>query len=112
MTLTEELLNWSRRQRTNAFKAALDAEYPGRVVAGTMARLEPVLSFFRIVRTSNWNVECGMSTYYITLVSVFLFIKKGRNFIVRSTKDEKLVATSEWKSDRLTFAGSARIIGL
>lgn len=57
MTLTEELLNWSRRQRTNAFKAALDAEYPGREAAGTMARLEPVLSLFRIVRISNWNVD-------------------------------------------------------
>ena len=61
MTLTEELLNWSRRQRTNAFKAALDAEYPGRVVAGTMARLEPVLSLFGIVRTSSWNMECGLT---------------------------------------------------
>lgn len=43
MTLTDEFLSWSRRQRTNTFKAALDAEYAGRVDAGTIARLEPVL---------------------------------------------------------------------
>jgi len=43
MTLTDEFLSWSRRQRMNAFKAALEAEYAGRVAAGTIAKLEPVL---------------------------------------------------------------------
>ena len=43
MTLTEELLSCSRRHRTNAFSAALEAEYAGSAGAGTMARLDPVL---------------------------------------------------------------------
>jgi len=44
MTLTDEFLSCSRRQSTNAFKAAFDTEYAGSVAAGTMARLDPVLS--------------------------------------------------------------------
>lgn len=91
MTLTGDALSWSRRQSTNAFKAALDAEYAGRLTAGTIARLEPVLSIcFRVVCTSSEN-----GTYYIKLVSVFLPMRKGRNFIVKSTKQEKLVVISE-----------------
>lgn len=43
MTLIDVLLSWSRRQRTNVFKAALDAEYAGRGAAGTIARWMPVL---------------------------------------------------------------------
>ena len=38
MTLTDESLSWSRRQRIKAFKAALDAEYAEMLVAGTMPR--------------------------------------------------------------------------
>ena len=48
MILTDEFLSWSRRQRMNAFNAALEAEYAGRLVAGTMARFELVLSLLYI----------------------------------------------------------------
>ena len=44
MTLTDVLRSWSRRQRMKVFKAALETEYAGRVDAGTIARLEIVLS--------------------------------------------------------------------
>lgn len=37
-------------------------------------------------------------------------MRKGRNFIVRSTKQEKLVVISEWKADKFIFAGCARSI--
>ena len=57
MTLTEESLSSSRRQRTNAFKAALDAEYADRVLAGTIERLELVLSLLETRLTSKGRVE-------------------------------------------------------
>lgn len=46
------------------------------------------------------------------LVAVFLLVREGRNFMVRSTMEVKLVETSEWNSDRLTFSGCARLIGV
>ena len=47
MTFTDEFRSWSRRQRTNAFKAALEAEYAGRVEAGMIAKFEPVLTMLK-----------------------------------------------------------------
>ena len=44
ITLTDELRIWSRRHSIKEFRAALEAEYAGRVAAGTMARLVPVLN--------------------------------------------------------------------
>ena len=109
MTLTDELRSWSRRQRMKVFKAALDTQYADRVGAGTYARLEPVLPL--LVNTSV-TVRTTRETYYIRLVSFLLLMRKGRNFMVRSTKQEKLVSISEWKADELNFAGSARLIWL
>jgi hypothetical protein len=43
MTLTDEFLNCSRRQRTKTFRAAFEAEYAGNMAAGTIARFDPVL---------------------------------------------------------------------
>ncbi len=43
MTLTEEFLNCSRRQRTKTFRAAFEAEYAGSMAAGTIAKFDPVL---------------------------------------------------------------------
>jgi hypothetical protein len=43
MTLMLVFRRLSRRQRVNAFRAALEAEYAGRVAAGTTARWLPVL---------------------------------------------------------------------
>ena len=57
-----------------------------------------------------FEVDTESGTYYIKLVSVSLLIRKGKNFIVRSTRDEKLVDTSEWNADRSTFGGSARLV--
>ena len=105
-TLTNELRSWSRRQRMKVFKAALEIEYAERVGAGTYARLEPVLPL--LVSTSD-SVTATRETYYIKPVSVFLPMRKGRNFIVRSTKQEKLVSISEWKADMSNVAGSARL---
>lgn len=65
-----------------------------------------------VVVSKQLNFGTGEQTYYTKLVSFFLLIRKGRNFIVRSTKQEKLVVISEWKADRSTFAGCARLIGL
>ena len=107
MTLTDELRSWSRRHRMKEFKAALEIQYAERVEAGTYARLEPVLPL--LVSTSYSEITTR-ETYYIRPVSVFLPIRKGRNFIVRSTKQEKLVSTSEWKAEKSKFAGSARLI--
>ena len=109
MTLTDELRSWSRRQRMKEFKAALEIQYAERVGAGTYARLEPVLHLLVSVSVT---VGGTSRTYYIRPVSVFLLMRKGRNFIVRSTKQEKLVSISEWKADKSNFAGSARLIRL
>ena len=109
MTLTDELRSWSRRQRMKVFKAALETQYADRVGAGTYARLEPVLPLF--VSTLN-TVRTTREAYYMRLVSVFLLMRKGRSFIVRSTKQEKLVSISEWKADESNFVGSARLIWL
>lgn len=67
----------------------------------------------RAIVVSKHN-QIGMDEriYYFKLVSVFLLMRKGRNFIVKSTKQEKLVVISEWKADRSTFAGSGRLIRL
>lgn len=46
------------------------------------------------------------------LVSVSFFIKKGRNFNVRSTKQEKLMVICECHLDKSTFSGSAKLAGL
>ena len=92
MTLTDELRSWSRRQRMKVFKEALEIQYAERVGAGTYARLEPVLPL--LVSVSD-TVRGTRETYYIRPVSVFLPMRKGRNFIVRSTKQEKLVSISE-----------------
>lgn len=43
MTFTVVSLSSSRRQRTKAFRAALDAEYAESPIAGTIAMLDPVL---------------------------------------------------------------------
>lgn len=43
MTLTEDDLSCSRRQRIKEFKAAFDAEYAGSEGAATKARFEVVL---------------------------------------------------------------------
>ena len=43
MTLTEVLLSCARKHRVKAFNAAFEAEYPGRVTPGTIAKFEPVL---------------------------------------------------------------------
>jgi len=43
MTLILVSASWSRRQSVKAFNAAFEAEYAGKVTAGTMARWEPVL---------------------------------------------------------------------
>ena len=109
MTLTDELRSWSRRQRMKVFKAALETQYAERVGAGTYARFEPVLPL--LVNASD-TVRTTRETYYISPVSVFLLMRKGRNFIVRSTKQEKLVSISEWKADESNVAGSARLIWL
>lgn len=53
--LTKEFLSWSRRQSTNAFKAALDAEYAGIPLAGTMARFDPVLRLLEQYRKCGWG---------------------------------------------------------
>ena len=53
--------------------------------------------------------EC---TYYIRHVLVFLLIRKGRSFIVRSTQQERLVLISTWKADKSAFAACARLTGL
>ena len=74
-----------------------------------MARLEPVLSLS--VNNSDL-VRMSECTYYIRHVSVSLLIRKGRNFIVRSTQQEKLVLISAWKADKWAFAGCARLTGL
>ena len=37
-TLTLVFLSWSLRHSTNEFSAALEAEYAGKVAAGTIAR--------------------------------------------------------------------------
>ena len=39
-------------------------------------------------------------------------MRNGRNFTVKSTKEEKFVAISEWKADRLTLTASARLMML
>ena len=109
MTLTDELRSWSRRQRMKVFKAALEIQYAERVGAGTYARLEPVLPL--LVDTLDTGRRTK-ETYYIRPVSAVLFMRKGRNFIVRSTKQEKLVSISEWKADESNVAGSARLIWL
>lgn len=44
MTFTLVVRSCSRRQSTKAFKAALDAEYAGKGAAGTMDRLDVVLT--------------------------------------------------------------------
>ena len=46
--------------------------------------------------------------YYIRLVSAVFPIKNGKNFIVKSTKLEKLVLISEWKFAKSTFSGWVR----
>ena len=106
ITLMEESLNWSRRHRTKAFRAAFEAEYAGRVGAGTIARLEPVL--IALVVTTLLVTE----TYNIKLVSVFFVMRIGRNFMVKSTMDVKLTPISAWKAARSTVSGRARLIGL
>ena len=93
MTFTGEFLSCSRRHSVNEFNAALDAEYAGRVAAGTMARCVPVLVWS--VKNSGFALNGGC-VYYITLVSVFLLIKNGRNFTVKSTKQVKFKLISEW----------------
>lgn len=107
MTLTDESRSWSRRQRMKVFKAALEIQYAERVGAGTYARLEPVLPLSVNTSDTVWTTR---ESYYIRPVSVVLLMRKGRNFIVRSTKQEKLVSISEWKADKSNFAGSARLI--
>jgi len=43
MILTLESRSCSRKHRTKTFNAAFDAEYAGKVAAGTIARFDPVL---------------------------------------------------------------------
>ena len=60
MILTLELRSCSRRQRMNALRAALEAEYAGIGVAGTMDRLELVLGGFPFSLVSGlrkWEVN-------------------------------------------------------
>ena len=54
ITLMLVFLRLSRRQRVNAFKAALEAEYAGSVAAGMMARWLPVLLSSDISQSWYW----------------------------------------------------------
>lgn len=100
ITLTDEFLSSSRRQRTNALRAALDAEYAESPVAGTIAMLDPVLT-----KSEKLISRIHKTPYYIRLVSDFLSIRNGRNFMVISTKAVKFTEMSEWKTPRSTLSG-------
>ena len=66
ITLTEEFLSSSRRQRIKAFKACLEAEYAERPGHGTKARLEVVLSLLLIhlhLRRENELTRSSLSLY-------------------------------------------------
>lgn len=74
ITLMLVFLRLSRRQRVNAFRAALEAEYAGKVAAGTMARWLPVLA---LLLEPLGNGSEKLSTYKIIPVGVPLALKNG-----------------------------------
>ena len=77
--LTEELESSRRRQRTKAFRAALEAEYAERPAQGTMARLEPVLlTVISLPWRHGWMD--GMSLQNEARLSVLFLLQERQEF--------------------------------